>query len=86
MTITFSEDESTLAGPRSPSLSNFIMGDLDEFYDGVVTQDNRLRTQTYPHLLDFLHNPRTSCTSDNIDKIIDGLAGWVNSSNFKVCT
>lgn len=60
------------------------MGNLDKYYDGIVTQDNRLRTTTYPQLVDFLQNPVTSCTSENIDTLIDGLAAWVNSSNFKV--
>lgn len=60
------------------------MSTLDRFYDGIVTQDNRLRTTTYSQLVDFLQDPRSSCTSENISKLIDGLGGWVNSSNFKV--
>lgn len=60
------------------------MDTLDKFYDKIVTQDNRIRTATYPELVEFLKNPRTSCTSENLDRIMDGLAGWVNSSNFKV--
>lgn len=60
------------------------MNNLDKFYDGVITADNRLRTTTYPQLVDFLQNPGTSCACDNIDRFIDGLAAWVNSSNFKV--
>lgn len=67
------------------SRPNIRMANLDKFYDGIVTQDNRLRTSIHSQLTDFLQNPTTSCTSDNIDRIIDGLASWVNSSNFKVC-
>ena len=60
------------------------MNTLDKFYDGVITQDNRLRTTTHGQLVDFLQNPVSSCTCENIDRFIDGLASWVNSSNFKV--
>ncbi|XP_067933502.1 CLIP-associating protein 1-A-like [Watersipora subatra] len=60
------------------------MNNLDKYYDGIITQDNRIRTNTYPQLVDFLQNPKSSCASDCLDRLIDGLAGWVNSSNFKV--
>ncbi|KAF6018412.1 CLASP1 [Bugula neritina] len=60
------------------------MNNLDKFYNGIVTQDNKLRTTTYSQLTDFLQNPSSSVSSENLDKLIDGLANWVNSSNFKV--
>ena len=62
------------------------MNNIDKYYDGIVTQDNRLRTTTYSSLVEFLQNPTSSCKSDRTDRIIDGLAAWVNSSNFKVGT
>lgn len=60
------------------------MNNLDKFADGIVTQDNRLRTTTYSKLVEFLQDPDTLCTSDSLDRLIDGFAGWINSSNFKV--
>ena len=58
---------------------------LDAFLPNVVTQDTRKRLQAYGELVSYLRDPSNSTNCDEIDRIIDGLTSWINSSNYKVC-
>ncbi|XP_055860572.1 CLIP-associating protein 1-like isoform X3 [Biomphalaria glabrata] len=62
------------------------MSSLDDFIDGVTSQDTKKRLQTHADLIPFLSDPHSSleCQDFNVDQLIEGLAGWVKSSNFKV--
>ena len=59
---------------------------LDDFLPNVVTQDTRKRLQAYEKLVPYLENERSSLYCEETDKFVDGLAGWINSSNYKVTT
>ena len=62
------------------------MARLVDFLDAVTTQDTRRRLQTHSELVPFLSDPRSSldCEDYEMDSLIEGLAAWVKSSNFKV--
>ncbi|KAH9492417.1 hypothetical protein Btru_051059 [Bulinus truncatus] len=62
------------------------MKTLDAFIEGVTTQETKKRLQTHAELIPFLSDPHSSleCEEFNIDQLIEGLAGWVKSSNFKL--
>ena len=57
---------------------------LDAFLPNVQTQDTRKRVQVHPELVAFLKDPESSLYCEEMDRIIDGLAQWIGSSNFKV--
>uniref|UniRef100_A0A8B9KU00 Cytoplasmic linker associated protein 2 n=1 Tax=Astyanax mexicanus TaxID=7994 RepID=A0A8B9KU00_ASTMX len=56
----------------------------------VLQKDVSRRLQVGPDLIDYLSDPQRSADVDQdksrLDKTIDELTGWVNSSNFKVGT
>ena len=58
---------------------------LDAFLPNVVTQDTRKRLQAHGELVSYLRDLSNSTNCDEIDRIIDGLTSWINSSNYKVC-
>ncbi|CAL1546836.1 unnamed protein product [Lymnaea stagnalis] len=62
------------------------MTTLEDFIEGVMTQDTKKRLQTHAELIPFLSDPRSSleCQEFNVDQLVEGLANWVKSSNFKV--
>ncbi|XP_069551978.1 CLIP-associating protein 2 isoform X20 [Brachyistius frenatus] len=61
---------------------------MDYFYQQVQQKDVTRRLQVGQDLIDYLSDPHRSSDVDQdkprLDKTIDELAGWVNSSNFKV--
>ncbi|XP_034561350.1 CLIP-associating protein 2 isoform X36 [Notolabrus celidotus] len=61
---------------------------MDYFYQQVVQKDVTRRLQVGQDLIDYLSDPQRSPDVEQdkprLDKTIDELAGWVNSSNFKV--
>lgn len=61
---------------------------MDYFYQQVVQKDVTRRLQVGQDLVDYLNDPQRSPDVENdkprLDKTIDELTGWVNSSNFKV--
>uniref|UniRef100_A0A8C5DV87 TOG domain-containing protein n=1 Tax=Gouania willdenowi TaxID=441366 RepID=A0A8C5DV87_GOUWI len=61
---------------------------MDYFYQQVVQKDVTRRLQVGQDLIDYLSNPQRSPDVEQdkprLDKTIDELTGWVNSSNFKV--
>lgn len=61
---------------------------MDYFYQQVVQKDVTRRLQVGQDLIDYLNDPHRSPDVEQdkprLDKTIDELAGWVNSSNFKV--
>uniref|UniRef100_A0A3B1IDI5 Cytoplasmic linker associated protein 2 n=1 Tax=Astyanax mexicanus TaxID=7994 RepID=A0A3B1IDI5_ASTMX len=61
---------------------------MDYFYQQVLQKDVSRRLQVGPDLIDYLSDPQRSADVDQdksrLDKTIDELTGWVNSSNFKV--
>ncbi|XP_060753156.1 CLIP-associating protein 2 isoform X18 [Tachysurus vachellii] len=61
---------------------------MDYFYQQVLQKDVSRRLQLGPDLIDYLSDPQRSCDVDQdksrLDKTIDELTGWVNSSNYKV--
>ncbi|KAK3765458.1 hypothetical protein RRG08_067004 [Elysia crispata] len=61
------------------------MASLVDFMDCVTTQDTRRRIQAHSELVPFLSDPRSSleCEDYELDSLIEGLAAWVRSSNFK---
>jgi len=57
---------------------------LDYFLAGVLSQDPKRRLEVSEDLVSYLRNKETSLYCEEMDKFADGLASWVNSSNFKV--
>ncbi|XP_047460981.1 CLIP-associating protein 2 isoform X44 [Mugil cephalus] len=61
---------------------------MDYFYQQVLQKDVTRRLQAGQELIDYLSDPHRSQDVEQdkarLDKTIDELAGWVNSSNFKV--
>ncbi|KAL3983795.1 ATP-dependent RNA helicase DDX52/ROK1 [Sarotherodon galilaeus] len=61
---------------------------MDYFYQQVLQKDVTRRLQVGQDLIDYLNDPHRSTDVDQdkprLDKTIDELTGWVNSSNFKV--
>ncbi|XP_058475586.1 CLIP-associating protein 2 isoform X28 [Solea solea] len=61
---------------------------MDYFYQQVVQKDVTRRLQVGQDLIDYLNDPLRSQDVEQdkprLDKTIDELTGWVNSSNFKV--
>ncbi|XP_073677474.1 CLIP-associating protein 2 isoform X13 [Garra rufa] len=61
---------------------------MDYFYQQVLQKDVTRRLQVGPELIDYLSDPQRSWDvvqdKPRLDKTIDELTGWVNSSNYKV--
>ncbi|KAA0710371.1 CLIP-associating protein 2 [Triplophysa tibetana] len=61
---------------------------MDHFYQKVLQKDVTRRLQVGPDLIEYLKDPQRSCDVEQdksrLDKTIDELTGWVNSSNYKV--
>lgn len=57
---------------------------LDTFLPNVQTQDTRKRLQVHPELVAFLKDPESSLYCEEMDRLVDALSAWINSSNFKV--
>ncbi|XP_027143238.1 CLIP-associating protein 2 isoform X31 [Larimichthys crocea] len=61
---------------------------MDYFYQQVVQKDVTRRLQVGQDLIDYLNDPQRSPDVEQdkprLDKTVDELTGWVNSSNFKV--
>ncbi|XP_062384835.1 CLIP-associating protein 2 [Sardina pilchardus] len=61
---------------------------MDYFYQQVLQKDVTRRLQVGPDLIDYLNDPQRSLDVEQdksrLDKTIDELTGWVNSSNYKV--
>ncbi|XP_034455446.1 CLIP-associating protein 2 isoform X43 [Hippoglossus hippoglossus] len=61
---------------------------MEYFYQQVLQKDVTRRLQVGQDLIEYLSDPQRSPDVEQdkprLDKIIDELAGWVNSSNFKV--
>ncbi|KAL3837045.1 hypothetical protein ACJMK2_022432 [Sinanodonta woodiana] len=62
----------------------FPLRTLDDFVPNIVTQDTRKRLQAHSDLVPYLGDPRSSLQCDSFDAVIEGLLGWVNSSNYKI--
>ncbi|GFN94586.1 clip-associating protein 1 [Plakobranchus ocellatus] len=61
------------------------MASLTDYLESVTTQDTKKRLQAHAELVPFLSDPRSSldCEDYDLDTLIEGLAAWVKSSNFK---
>lgn len=61
---------------------------MDYFYQQVLQKDVTRRLQVGQDLIDYLNDPQRSPDVEHdkprLDKTVDELTGWVNSSNFKV--
>ncbi|XP_072532303.1 CLIP-associating protein 2 isoform X20 [Salminus brasiliensis] len=61
---------------------------MDYFYQQVLQKDVSRRLQVGPDLIDYLSDPQRSADVEQdksrLDKTMDELTGWVNSSNYKV--
>lgn len=61
---------------------------MDYFYQQVLQKDVTRRLQVGQDLIDYINDPQRSPDVEQdkprLDKTIDELTGWVNSSNFKV--
>lgn len=61
---------------------------MDYFYQQVLQKDVSRRLQVGQELVDYLNDPQRSADLEQdkprLDKTVDELTGWVNSSNFKV--
>ncbi|XP_054847889.1 CLIP-associating protein 2 isoform X2 [Eublepharis macularius] len=64
------------------------LGRMDYFCDQVQQKDVGRRMQIGPEFLEYLNDPDVSSDIEHdqqrLDKVIDDLTGWVNSSNYKV--
>lgn len=58
------------------------------FLEGIVaavsTQDTQKRLKAAEDLSNYLSEPSNGIEFIGFDKLLDGLVGWVNSSNFRV--
>ena len=58
------------------------------FLEGIVAavncQDTQKRLKAAEELSNYLSDPSKGIEFIGFDKLLDGLVGWVNSSNFKV--
>ena len=58
------------------------------FLEGIVAavacQDTQKRLKAAEDLSNYLSDPSNGIEFIGFDKLLDGLIGWVNSSNFKV--
>ncbi|KAF3833840.1 hypothetical protein F7725_025044 [Dissostichus mawsoni] len=74
--------------PRSLRDFSLIWQKHNETLDQLVQKDVSRRLQVGQDLIDYLNDPDRSSDVEQdkprLDKTIDELAGWVNSSNFKV--
>lgn len=66
------------------ALLNIKMATLDDYMEGVTSQETKRRLQAHAELVPFLSDPHSSMECSDIDQIIEGLSSWVKSSNFKV--
>lgn len=61
---------------------------MDYFYQQILQKDVSRRLQVGQDLIDYLNDPHRSPDVEQdkprLDKTIDELKGWVNSSNYKV--
>lgn len=61
---------------------------MDYFYQQVLQKDVTRRLQVGQDLIEYITDPQRSPDVEQdkprLDKTIDELTGWVNSSNFKV--
>lgn len=61
---------------------------MDYFYQQVLQKDVSRRLQVGQELIDYLNDPHRSPDLEQdkprLDKTVDELTGWVNSSHFKV--
>ncbi|KAJ7991653.1 hypothetical protein DPEC_G00286120 [Dallia pectoralis] len=61
---------------------------MDYFYQQVLQKDVTRRLQVGQDLIDYLNDPQRSSDVEQdkprLDKTIDELTGWINSSNYKV--
>lgn len=61
---------------------------MDYFYQQVLQKDVTRRLQVGQDLIDYLNDPQRSQDVEQdksrLDKTMDELTGWINSSNFKV--
>lgn len=58
------------------------------FLEGILAsvncQDTQKRLKAAEELSNYLSDPSNGIEFIGFDKLLDGLVGWVNSSNFKV--
>uniref|UniRef100_A0ACB8FVJ9 Uncharacterized protein n=1 Tax=Sphaerodactylus townsendi TaxID=933632 RepID=A0ACB8FVJ9_9SAUR len=63
------------------------LGRMDYFCDQVQQKDVARRMQVGQEFLEYLNDPDVSSDvqqdQQRLDKVIDELTGWVNSSNYK---
>jgi len=57
---------------------------LDYFVPNAAASDVRKRLKAYEELVEYLRNDSSSLRCQDMEKLIDALCCWVNSSNFKV--
>ncbi|XP_030829292.1 CLIP-associating protein 1-A isoform X5 [Strongylocentrotus purpuratus] len=57
---------------------------LDDIFNDVLKQDTTSKFQASEDLQNYLQDNENSMHCDNMDRLVDALAGWVNSSNFKI--
>lgn len=61
---------------------------MEYLYQQVLQKDVTRRLQVGQDLIDYLNDPQRSSDVEQdkprLDKTIDELTGWVNSSNYKV--
>lgn len=56
---------------------------LEGILAAVTSQDTQKRLKAAEDLSNYLSDPSNGIEFIGFDKLLDGLIGWVNSSNFK---
>lgn len=59
---------------------------LNDFFPSLGTQDTRKKLQLGTDIINYLGNSKNSLDAEDLGAFIDGVLGWLSSSNFKVCT
>ncbi|XP_074652217.1 CLIP-associating protein 1-B-like isoform X10 [Tubulanus polymorphus] len=61
------------------------MESLDECMPSILSQDIHKRSQSLKDIVVYLSQPNCSLQTDyGIDRFVDGISGWISSSNFKI--
>ncbi len=57
---------------------------LDYFLPHINNPDTKRRLTTYDELIKYLSDMDNSTECDDLGELVDGLNGWIDSSNYKV--
>lgn len=57
---------------------------LDEFLPLIINPDTKRRMTTYDDLIKYLSDQDNSTECEDLNALVEGINGWIDSSNYKV--